>query len=120
MINRCIDKVEVWLFVIAMAAILFVMSCGERYDIPYKQETITLPVIIKDVTVAKRTKVIGLINYNGLGIEVDNGGTGYYYKTYNLEPNQIIDQTLTLSYYKDHMGYRLIISDLDLTKYEKK
>jgi hypothetical protein len=120
MYNRRIEKIEVYLFIILMALLFVFCSCGKRHDEPFKEETITTDVVITDVTVAKYTKVTGTINLNGCGVSVDNGNSGYYYKTYNLHANQIIQETLTIYYYPEHNGYSVVVGDLDVTKYETK
>lgn len=120
MYNRRIEKIEVYLFIILVAIALVFLSCGKRYDQPFKQETITTDVVITDITVDEYTKVTGVIEVNDCAVIVDNGSTGYRYKTYDLNENEIIPQTFILSYYNDYKGYAVTVSDLDLTQYEVK
>lgn len=118
--KRNIDRIEVGIFVIIMTVVCALMSCGQRFDVPNKQETITTDVVITDVTVSKYSVVKGIVVHNGISMNVDNGTTGYYYKRYNLAPNQIIKQNLTFSYYNDYKGYVVMVNDLDVTQYEQK
>lgn len=85
-----------------------------------KAEEITELFTVTDIVTAKRSKVVGYINYKGILVKIDNGLSGYYHKKYNLSVGDIITVKLYVSYYYTYDGYELKFGNLDLKKYEIK
>lgn len=88
---------------IAVIASFLMTSCmapSPKYE---SVRTVQTHVTITNVSVGKYTRVEGFIDYCDIRIPVDNGGTGYYYKKYDLMEGQSIPRTVTI-YTATEMG----------------
>lgn len=98
--------------------IALLMSCAGP-SMPNDSETITTKFFVTEVYKAKYSKVKGYVFYNGIKVPVDNGGTGYYYHEYSLQPGDVIIVNITIG--KEY-GYNYVLlrgSDVDVSKYIK-
>jgi len=99
---------------------MLLMSCARVDEKGYfDKEVIRTDFNVTKVSVYKYSSVDGFIVYDNKRIYLDNGNTGYYYKDYNLEPGQTISTIVTIYYHSTHDGYKLVFSDIDVSKYEK-
>lgn len=104
--------------VLLLVVSLLIVSCGKRTDGYFKRETIDVKVKITYVSRAKYSKVEGYFVRDGIQVPIDNGNSGYHYKTYNLKEGQVINCRIYKYYTSIRDGYKVEFSDLDVSKYE--
>lgn len=73
----------------------------------------------------KHTKIYGYVIINGIKYDVNNGNTGYYYKNYNIRPDDIVDANIIFYTYKRTKTNGTIeiyntVSELDFKAFEIK
>jgi len=101
--------------------ITFIFISCEEYT--YKEiDSLDTTVHITEVYTAKRSKVYGYIIYKNIKLPIDNGGSGYHYKKYNLSQGDTLPNTRVTIYQKFINGKKDIIytSELDVSWYEIK
>jgi hypothetical protein len=87
----------------ALMASFLMTSCMAPKPKYESVRTVQTYVTITHVSVSKYARVEGFIDYCDIRIPVDNGGTGYYYKEYDLREGQRIPRTVTI-YAATEMG----------------
>ena len=110
-------------YIFVLFGIIFFGCSGNKnnYNV---LENINTNCYITKVSKYKYSKIQGYIYYKGIKLDIDNGNTGYYYKTYNLKEGDIIVANITVYQreYSSNNPYKndliLSTSDLDATKYE--
>lgn len=106
-------------YLLAMMVLLLVVECTgparEGYGTVVKTK-----FHVTEVYKCKYSKVKGYIEYNGTRIYCDNGGTGYYYKSYRLSHGDVIDITTTVYTSYIYNGVNITVGDIDISKYETK
>lgn len=105
--------------VLLLSITLLIVSCGKgNPDGYFKKETIDVKVKITYVSRAKYSKVEGYFVRDGIQVPIDNGSSGYHYKTYKLKEGQVINCRINKYYTSINDGYKVEFSDLDVSKYE--
>lgn len=107
--------------ILLICTILLLSNCAEPNDDNIEYHKLgNQKIVIYRTYVAKYSKILfsyqlELADGHFIRIYGSNGGTGYYYKKYNLSAGDVVTMPVTLRY----DGDRISICDIDFKKYQR-
>lgn len=101
-----------------MLLLVLLGSCARQNEQKDAYDFIKAKFHVTDVYKAKYSRVEGYVVYKGILLYTSNGGSGYYYKDYNLNKGNVIDVDVTIYLKPYRNGMFIYAGDLDLNKFE--